>query len=453
MKKPLTKTIKYGYGVAEFGYSLANNVEIYFFTFFMTNIAAYSLGMTAFVGMLSAILNTIMTPFYGAIIAKVKAMRWGRLRSWMILMPPLCILCYGLEFSRIGSNELIAAIFVILGTVFFDQFFSLALIAHASLVNVISNNAEERAMISARRGLFMSTASMLNSYLGAPLAALFALIVGETYGYTLMAVVLAFIMTLTFWFEVRITRGYEPTGDEDVSKVIASELEQKISVRELFIAAVKSKHVLALIISDSLRYTGNMILASSVAYYFSYIAENSSIMAYYLFFGGAMQVLGSFISEKIGKKFSTRSTAIFAMLAVGSLELLGRFLGFQVGIAFVTLMIYRMFHGFGIALYPALIADCAEYEAYKNDTPVSFTVGVIDVAPKIAFFIRAWSIPLILTLVGFTAEITPAAATYEFKVGILNMFLLIPGLITVASGLTLLFFYKITDKELAEIEQ
>lgn len=454
MKKPLTGTIRYSYGIAHFGYALANNVELLYFTFFCTNIARFSLGTVALIGSISAIANIALTPFYGAIITKSKPMRWGRYRSWMVIMPPISAIFFALEFSRISSSQLISAIIVIIGTVMFDQVYSLASIAHDSLTNYISNSAEERAYISTRRGVYMSVAGIFNSYLGAPLAALFAVWVGATYGYTLLAFTLCVLMTLAYWFTVRITRGYEPTGDDmsDIEQEKISE-EEKITLREMFTTAMRNKNILAIIVADCLRYLSYNILIASIIYYFTYIAQDASLQIYYLLFGGIIQLFGSYLSTGIAKRFSSRTSIIVAMIAVGFLEILCRYLGFNMPVAFAVLIIYRLCHGCAISLIPALIADCAEYEEWKNNSPVPFTIGIINVAPKIASLLRSWIIPAVLAIVGFNAKISPETASHAFKVGVLNMFMLIPGCMSIASGLILLFFYKLTKEKIDEISK
>ena len=110
-------------------------------------------------------------------------------------------------------------------------------------------------------------------------------------------------------------------------------------------------------------------------------------------------------------------------------------------------MFYRFFHGCTVSLIPALIADCADYEKNKNETPVPVTIGIINIAPKIASLLRSLLIPAVLALVGFDETILPADATHSFKVGILNMFMTIPGCISIAAGLILLIFYQVKVKD------
>lgn len=91
MKKPLSKAIKTFYGLGDFGFSLMTQVELYFFVFFLTNVAKLSLPVVALIGSVTSIVDALLSPFYGAVISGTKAMRWGRNRSWMLIAPPLVI--------------------------------------------------------------------------------------------------------------------------------------------------------------------------------------------------------------------------------------------------------------------------------------------------------------------------------------------------------------------------
>jgi Na+/melibiose symporter-like transporter len=131
------------------------------------------------------------------------------------------------------------------------------------------------------------------------------------------------------------------------------------------------------------------------------------------------------------------------MLSVGALEVISRPLGFQIPIVFALLMAYRFFHGLGISTYPAIIADCAEYQKLTKGNPVAFTVGMVGMGQKTASLVRSWVIPAVLAIVGFNASISPEMASHEVRIGVLNMFTMIPGCMTIASGLILLLFYNL----------
>ncbi len=67
MKKPLTKTIKTFYGIGDLFSTLGVNVEIYLFTFFLTNIAQFKLTTVAMIGSITSLSTVFLSLFYGVL--------------------------------------------------------------------------------------------------------------------------------------------------------------------------------------------------------------------------------------------------------------------------------------------------------------------------------------------------------------------------------------------------
>lgn len=76
-KKPLSKAIKTFYGIGDFGFGLMASVELYFFVFFLTNVAKLSLPTVALISSITSIVDAVSSPFYGAIISGTKPLKWG----------------------------------------------------------------------------------------------------------------------------------------------------------------------------------------------------------------------------------------------------------------------------------------------------------------------------------------------------------------------------------------
>lgn len=75
--KPLSTALRYFYGVGDAGFKLMTNIESFYFTFFLTNIAKFSTTLTGVVGTAINIVDTILSWTYGGIINSVKAQKWG----------------------------------------------------------------------------------------------------------------------------------------------------------------------------------------------------------------------------------------------------------------------------------------------------------------------------------------------------------------------------------------
>ena len=95
--KPLSKALKVFYGVGDCGFSLMTNVESYYFNFFLTNLAAFSLPMVTLITTIASTVDACLSWIYGAILNSIKPKKWGRYRSWLILLPWLVPFLYAFQ--------------------------------------------------------------------------------------------------------------------------------------------------------------------------------------------------------------------------------------------------------------------------------------------------------------------------------------------------------------------
>ena len=50
------------------------SVELFYFVYFLTDVAKYSLPVVALIGSVTSIVDAVLSPFYGAIISGTKAL-------------------------------------------------------------------------------------------------------------------------------------------------------------------------------------------------------------------------------------------------------------------------------------------------------------------------------------------------------------------------------------------
>lgn len=108
--KPLSKPLKIFYGVGDFGFNMMNSVENYYFVFFLTNCAMLDPVLAGIVSTVGSIIDAIVGWLWGAIINTIKPMRWGRYRSWLLIMPWIVPILFGLDYFRFSDNPAITAL-------------------------------------------------------------------------------------------------------------------------------------------------------------------------------------------------------------------------------------------------------------------------------------------------------------------------------------------------------
>ncbi len=450
MKKPLSKAIKTFYGLGDFGFGLMTQVELYFFVFFLTNVAKLSLPVVALIGSVTSIVDALLSPFYGAIISGTKPMRWGRNRSWMLIAPPLVVLPYVFQFMKVGS-EITTAIVISLGFIISHIFWNIPWVANVSLIPVLANNPDEASFLSSRRATYTALSGILFSFAIKPLPEYIAKVTGnDMIGYAILAGLTAAIMAICYWTVFKITDGYEATGKEAQQAKGGATVNIGGMIRSL----TQNPPLIILLLSDFFRYMVNFVMTAAAAYYFTYVAQNAAQFTLYLFIGSLAQLVGAYLAAPMAKALSTRTASIVSLFGLAAFAIVGKFFSMNVFMFFIFIIGVRVFLGILTSVMVSLYADTSVYARWKtgeNATP--FVMGLMTVSLKSAVISRGTVIPLVLGLVGFVADADPATASVALKQAVIDVVLFIPGIFALISGLILMLGYKLTREKVVQLQE
>lgn len=101
----------------------------------------------------------------------------------------------------------------------------------------------------------------------------------------------------------------------------------------------------------------------------------------------------------------------------------------------------------------ALYSDAAVYSEWKTGkSAASFVMGLMTISLKAAVISRGTVIPFVLATAGFVASADPATASIELQNGVVNVFVLIPGVLALVSALIIGLGYRLTRERLAELQ-
>jgi GPH family glycoside/pentoside/hexuronide:cation symporter len=451
-KKPLSNAIKAFYGLGDFGFGLMTSVETYFFVYFLTNVAKFPLPWVAAIGSASAIGDAILSPVYGGIIASVKPLRWGRNRSWMVIMPPLVVVTYIFMYTKIG-NDITAAVIIVVAFVVSHIFWNLGWVANVNLIPTLANNPQERGLLSSRRAMFTSLAQMSFSYIGAPLIAFYGVKTGSSIlGYPMTAGTMALVMMITYLIIVRLTVGYEETAPAGSADSAAA--KEKVVFSDLIKSVTQNPHLIFLLIGDFFRYMSTFIYSTAVAFYFSYVAQNMGLMSLYILVASAGQFVGATVAGPLSKKLSQRTLALCCLFGAGITMIIGKFIGISLAGAFVCGTLSRVFVGSCTSSVVALYPEAAIYSEWKTGrNAMAFIMGIMNLSLKTAVISRGIVIPIVLSIAGFVSGLDPSLATIEIKNGVLNVFMFIPGLVMLISCAILFMGFRLNSEKVEQLQK
>ena len=443
-KKGLSGALKKFYGVGDCGFTLMSNIESYYFSFFLTNLAQFSLPMVTFITTVSSTVDALLSWIYGAILNSIKPMKWGRYRSWLIAIPWLVPFLYAFQFVKIGDGML-SAVIIIIAAIASHVAWNFAYVANVSMISVAGSTPEERSQLSSTRAAWANLSKVIFSYVGPGLAAFMAGIIGEVNQYGAAAFVLGCVMAVLYYAHFRMFDGYETVQPEKNAKTTAKD---KTGGMDLIRALLQNPPLIALLIADLAKFMFNFVLMGVAAYYFSYIAGNSGMLPTYILVTNIFCVVGAYLSKTLSNKFSTRTTTI-GVMAIQAVLLIVSFMFYNNVTLVIVLMSVAMF-GYGItyACTPALYGDTIVYSEWKTGkNAAGWISGLQNVPLKVSIMTRGIIISACLAMGNFSTDIDPAQAPEELKRAISIGFMIIPAIALIIAVVALLFGFKLTREK------
>ena len=447
-KKPLSKALKLFYGVGDCGFTLMSNVESYFFNFFLTNLASFDLGIVTAITTISSTVDACLSWIYGAILNSIKPKKWGRYRSWLVLLPWIVPFLYAFQFIKIG-NGIVSAVIVTVAAIASHVVWNFPYVANVSMISVAGATPDDRAQLSSTRAAWANFSKIIFSYVGVPLASVFAGIVGETNQYGAVAFVLAWVMVVLYFAHFKMFDGYEEVSTEDVQETKKD--TTKTSGMDLVRALLQNPPLIALMIADLSKWAFNFIVSGIAMYYFTYVAKDAGLLTTYILISNIFCVVGSYLAKSVAKKFSTRTGTIGTFILMAAVMIAANFLYTNVWLVVFMMSLAQLGYGIAYACTPALYSDTIIYSEWKTGkNATGWISGLQNVPLKVGVMLRGISISACLAIAHFTPGMDASQATVELQKGICLGFMIIPACALLLSAVILLFGFKITREKVEQ---
>jgi GPH family glycoside/pentoside/hexuronide:cation symporter len=443
-KKGLSNALKYFFGVGDAGFVLMSNVETFYFMSFLTGVGGFVPAVAGVISSVFSIVDACLSWLYGAIINGSKAMKWGRYRSWLIVLPWIVPFLYACMFLRISDNTTLAAVFIVIAAIASHVAWNFPYVANATLVKVVGKTPEDRATLASSRAAWNKIGGLLFSYLGLPFATVLAGIVGEKNQFAAVAFCLGIVMVVTYFAHFKMTDGYEEIEVETDSKKNVN----RVGVGEMFSSLVKNPPLMVLMLADLAKWCVNFVASAAAIYYFRDAIGNAGLMTAYTLLINLGGIIGAYGMRSIAKKFSSRTTMIAACIGMGVSMILVWVCYASYVTVMVLMFIANVFYGIAFASAPALYADTVVYATWKTGKDASgWIMGLQNVPLKIGVFLRGTIIAACLTAVGWESGVVLEGTARQ---GMTIALGLVPGIFCMVAALLLILGFKITKEKVVE---
>lgn len=444
--KGLSNSLKYLFGVGDAGFNLMSNIETFYFMSFLTGLGGFSAAIAGVINSVFSIVDACLSWIYGGILNGTKAKKWGRYRSWLILLPWLVPILYAFQFIRISDNEILSAVVIIIAAISSHVVWNVGYVANATLVSVVGKTPEDRATLSSSRGTWNNIGSLLFSYLGLPFATLLANYVGEKNQWAAAAFCLGILMVLGYYAHFKMTEGYEEIEDASSSKGTAN----KISIPDMFRSLFQNPQLMILMFADLAKWCVKFVTAASAIYYFRDAMGDAGLMVPYALAIALGAILGSFVTRYIAKVLSNRTTTIVSFVGM-AISLFLIWVCYSNAILVIVLMtIAQFFYGIAYAASPALYADTVVYATWKSGkNAAGWIMGLQNLPLKVGVFLRGAIVSACLVAVNWESGVVLEGVARQ---GMTIAMGLVPAILCAVGALLLIFGYKLTREKITQYQ-
>ncbi|RAS83445.1 glycoside-pentoside-hexuronide (GPH):cation symporter [Priestia endophytica] len=422
---------RFGYGLGDMSYNIIFQFVNAYLLFYYTDIGGISPGIIATLFIVVRVLDAIFDPIMGVILDKTNT-RWGKARPYLLWVSIpfglFTVLCFTTpNFGASGNIAYAYITYILLGMTF-----SMQTIPVNSLTGRITNNIQERTILTTTRMILVYIGILLSISCATPLATALG---GENQavGFQLTAIIYAavsIVLNLMSFFTVR--------------ERVAPKKSKKHGIKKTLSVLFKNKPLLILASSFLAFAIGFNIKLSTMVYYFTYNVDRKDLvfMGTLLFFGAALisNLFIPYFSDRWGRKNVMIVTATLSLFTYAGLQ----FTPYSsLTLIFILLFASGFFTTPLNTLAWGMVADCVDYAEWKTGVRADgVVISSMSFTNKLGVALAGSFAALYLGKNGYVANTEQTINSLD---AIKNMNALVPGVFILLS-IIIICFYPLNEK-------
>jgi glucuronide carrier protein len=447
MAERLSKSLLYTFGVADMFFILMVNMELFYFTAFLTDYAQFSMAAIGVILGITGVVDIVCALAAGIILQRVKLKFGGKYRSWFLVGPPVFAPLFVLQFTKLGSPAIAASI-IITGFILSHLVYNVVFTASGSIVGKLSQLPEERTILSTNRSQGMSAAGLIFSITSLPMITFFGNRTDSVTGFSITVAGYAALAILGYCYVYRITAGCEPHEEAHTDE---SRDESRQSLREIVILVFKNPPLLLLVGAETFRNASVSIGTAFAIYYFAYVLKNLAFMSVYLLATSIALLIGALLSTWVGIRIGKRSSYWISLVLSAIAFASARIWGGSEWSFTVIICIACFFASIAGSMITALFSDTVVYGEWKTDKNIrAFTMAMLNFPIKLSILIRSAIVTIGLVAIGFVANAVP---TPQVVGGISSIMTLSPAAASVIAAALVYFGYRIEEQDVIRMQR
>jgi len=446
MVEELRKSLLYTYGIADLAFVLMVNMEVYYFSAFLTDYAQFTLPLVSLILIVTAVVDIPCALVAGVILQKVTLRFGGRYRSWFLAGPPVVAVLFLLQFTKIGDDTL-AAVIIIFGFLSSHLIWNVVVTASGAMLGRLSSLPQERTILSASRAQGMSAAGLIFSVTAMPMMMFFSARTNDITGITITVGVYNFLMIFGYWYIFRMTEGKDPYDEVTLGQ---TQKETGLSVREMVVLAVTNPPLVGLIFAEIFRSSYILIITAYAFYYFKYVINELAYMSFFILAISIARLSGTIVASWLGNKVGKRNIYWTSLVLAAAGFVMAIFWSDNVWIFTSIFCISSMLGMIAGSMSTVLFSDSVIYGEWKTGkNNRAFIMALQSFSIKVAILIRNGVLALGLSIIGFEANIVPTQGVVD---GIRSIMIFAPTVACVVSALLFFWGYRIDDAQVLRMQ-
>jgi|SRR5215217_1030857 len=439
----LTFARKIAIGAGDFGFNLYWQTAGLYLLFFYTDGLGIPAATAGLIYMVALIWDAILDPIVGIVADRTRS-RFGRYRPYFIFGAPLLALAFVAVFVGPAYPTAGAVAFAAGTHVLFRTLYAVVSIPYASLFARITRDSAQRGDLAGIRMVFAALGAVGVAALTLPVVQALGTVASPRLGWIILGAVYGGVATLIILSVAWAARGLDAAGDPPSVRLPARDvLRSLLGNRALLL-------VLGAVLVSSFAST---MFGKNLLYYFKYVVGKPELGSLALALSAVVAVvfipLWTVVIRLVGKRNTWLIGAVPGLVGLVLWHLAD---GHGLPMLFGSLALQAFGGASYVVCFWAMLPDTVEYGEWKSGVRTeSLTFGLTVLGQKVALGLGAGFLGLLLTHVGYTANV---AQTPDTLAGIKSMMFWWPfigGLISLA----LIVFYpldrKTHDRMVAEI--
>ena len=440
--------LEWGFGIANFFMQLIVSISASYFTFVMTDVFQLGTTIAATVNGVSSITG-IVSLFLFAALFQYTNLKWGRYRSWVMILTPCLVIGYTMMYIPWNVSPALWCGILIVGYVLADLGASGIGTCCHSLMTKCSPNAEGRMLMLGRQNVLHNTSRVIGGAIVVPIITLIGGSKTSAKGYTGYFLIFSTLTLLAYFWLANVVKPYDQY-DPNFRQNTAN----KVGLKDMLAALGTNRHLLSLFIGITIR--GCLTLSTQMgAYFFTYVCGDLSYYALYNTISPFGGILGGLLSPWFSSRFDKKklfiaSVAFQVFICLPSIALT-YFLTGSVNPLFAVIMLSLGFLSNNISLtyFNTFWMDCAEYSFWKTGKDVTPVIMTLQKIP--AKLSRGVGASIGIALLGSAGYVAGQAQTPSALNMIVILFTLAPAISQSVFFLFMIFGYTLTGEETQKI--